>query len=155
MFCRELHAPKAVHGAIFDSSDPENCSLTQKHSLRVQTLHCLQQKCWENLQKAYNRQAHYYNLWRLESSFKVGDVVLRRSHIKSTAVDFIASKLTPKFEGPKLTKMRTVPFPWESMKINGKFLRPILRTCVFLFPTTSLKKIQTFVFIISFILNLV
>lgn len=100
MFCRELHAPNATHGPLFESSEQEPPTIGNKHSSRVKSLSALQQKCTENLQKAYSRQSRYYNLRRRDNNFKTNDLVLRKTHIKSAAADFIASKLAPKFEGP-------------------------------------------------------
>lgn len=52
------------------------------------------------IQKASEKQGKYYNLRRREWYPKVGDKILHRTHILSSATDFIAEKLAPKYAGP-------------------------------------------------------
>lgn len=54
----------------------------------------------ENLTNANQRQAAHYNLRRRPIKFKVGDLVLKRQHVLSSAAQGIAAKLAPKFAGP-------------------------------------------------------
>ncbi|KMQ92869.1 retrovirus-like pol polyprotein [Lasius niger] len=54
----------------------------------------------ENLEQAYQKQSSYYNLRRRDIAFHVGDLVLKRQHVLSSAAQNIAAKLAPKFHGP-------------------------------------------------------
>lgn len=55
-------------------------------------------RCWaENLEQAYQKQFEYYNLQRRNVAFRVGDLVLKRQHVLSSAAHNVAAKLSPKF----------------------------------------------------------
>lgn len=97
-FCRELKVPKALYGAI--SENKSETMTEDKHCERFNKLIQIKQTCEKNLKAAYQRQARYYNLRRRDNPFRIGDKVLKRTHILSSAVDYLASKLAPKFEGP-------------------------------------------------------
>jgi len=43
-------------------------------------------KFMESLDKAYQRQSFCYNLRRRNRTFRIGDLVLRRQHVLSSAV---------------------------------------------------------------------
>ena len=53
-----------------------------------------------NIERAFGKQSHYYNLRRRDFHFKVGDNVMKRDHFLSSGSKGFASKLAPKYSGP-------------------------------------------------------
>lgn len=53
-----------------------------------------------NLHEAYKQQAKSYDLKRREVNYQIGNLVMRRLHILSSAADAIIGKLAPRFQGP-------------------------------------------------------
>lgn len=100
-FCRELKIPKSTYGNIVENEvSREKPTTNLTHSSRLARMSELKRHCENNLKLAYQRQAKYYNLRRRDNPFSVGQTVLRRAHTLSSAADYIAGKLAPKFEGP-------------------------------------------------------
>lgn len=54
----------------------------------------------QRLQKAYERNARYYNLRRRDVELKEGQLVYRRNQVQSNKAKFFTAKLAPKFIGP-------------------------------------------------------
>ena len=52
------------------------------------------------IKKAQDRQARYYNARHREVTFEIGDIVLRRNNVLSSAANKVTAKLAPKFNGP-------------------------------------------------------
>lgn len=100
-FGRELKLPKSIYGPWFEerilSSDD---SMEASHKSRLSKLSHLKEICKKNLENAFKNQAQRYNLRRRENNFLIGQQVLRRNHVLSSAADYVAKKLSPKFEGP-------------------------------------------------------
>ena len=67
---------------------------------RVKRLPALHDLVKRHLEKANARQASYYNRNRRDIEFHVGDRVLRRNHVLSSAEDRFAAKHAPLFVGP-------------------------------------------------------
>lgn len=71
----------------------------------------------ENLDRAYERQASHYNLRRRNRTFRVGDLVLKRQHILSSAAQNIAAKLAHRFQKPlKIARMSII---YELAQLDG------------------------------------
>ena len=67
-----------------------------------------------------DRQAKYYNQKRRDVRFNIGDVVWRKSHVLSSATDYITRKLAPKYEGPfKVIKVLS-PVVYQVQNESGK-----------------------------------
>jgi len=83
---------------------------------RLQSLHI-----WvtENLEKTHRRQTSYYNLRRCDRIFGVGELVLRRQHVLSSATQNVAAKLTSKFCGPFKIKRILFPVVYELVGLDG------------------------------------
>lgn len=73
----------------------------------------------ENLESAYERQSKSYNLRRKNKVFRVGELVLKRQHILSSAAQNIAAKLTPKFHEPFTVKRVLSPVVYELCDPGG------------------------------------
>lgn len=54
----------------------------------------------ENLEAAYSKQAHYYNLRKRDRRFVVGEQVLKQQHVLSSVAQNISTKLATKYHGP-------------------------------------------------------
>ena len=67
---------------------------------RLQRLPALYDLVRKHLDKANDRQARYYNRNRRNIVFNVGDKVVRRNRVLSSAADKFAAKLASKFTGP-------------------------------------------------------
>lgn len=88
-------------------------------SERMQNLQSLQEWVSENLEQAYQKQSSRYNLRRRDRTFRVGELVLRRQHVLSSAAQNVAAKLTPKFHGPFRVKKRLSPIVCELANLDG------------------------------------
>lgn len=53
-----------------------------------------------HLEIASDHQTKYYNHRRRDIRFKLGNIVSRKTHVLSSAPDFITKKLAPKYDGP-------------------------------------------------------
>ena len=52
-----------------------------------------------HLETASDRQERYYNKRHREVVYEIGDRVMRRQHVLSSAANFVSSKLAPKYKG--------------------------------------------------------
>lgn len=86
----------------------------------------------ENLEAAHTRQARYYNLRRRDRRFAVGEQVLKRQHVLSSAAQNISAKLATKYHGPFTIARVLSPVVYELVddshrligKIHVKDLKP-------------------------------
>ena len=53
-----------------------------------------------HLETASHRQERYYNRRHREVVYEIGDLVMRRQHVSSSAANIVSSKLAPKYKGP-------------------------------------------------------
>ena len=53
-----------------------------------------------HLETASDRQERYYDKRQREVVYEIGDLVMRRQHVLSSAANFMSSKLAPKYKGP-------------------------------------------------------
>lgn len=98
---RELKAPRAVgENALEVSTDRKDEPLTKSQKRRRQEFKTNYESCHRNLKRAFERQAKYYNLRRSNHRFHIGEMVLRRQHLLSSAQNAFVGKLAPKFVGP-------------------------------------------------------
>lgn len=105
---RELRLPRAVRGPLFSSGSssqvgsdvPEERDMEQVYGEREVAFKKLYERCHQNLKRAFERQSRYYNLRRREVLYKPGDLVMRRLHVLSSAIEAKVGKLAPKFQGP-------------------------------------------------------
>lgn len=67
---------------------------------RLAQLQILRSWVNENLERAYDTQAKYYNSRHIDVQFEVADKVVRRQRALSSAAQNFAAKLVPKFSGP-------------------------------------------------------
>ena len=67
---------------------------------RLRRLSEVQQIAADNSTAAQQRQARYYNASRRDVKFDLGEKVLKRNRILSSASQGVAAKLAPKFTGP-------------------------------------------------------
>ncbi|XP_024871929.1 protein NYNRIN-like [Temnothorax curvispinosus] len=67
----------------------------------------------ENLEAARAKQTRYYNLRRRDRQFAVGDLVLKRQHILSSATQHISAKLATKYHGPFVVHKILSPVVYE------------------------------------------
>lgn len=109
MLCygRELRLPAALRGPLFVASrrgePPTPADIHMERMDRFRRLYDTTQK---NLKAAFEQQARSYNLRRRDVRYEIGQQVLKRTHVLSSAVDAIASKLAPKFDGPFVVSKR-------------------------------------------------
>ena len=73
----------------------------------------------ENLKKANARQAKYFNKNRTEKKYEIGDEVVRKNHVLSSAAKNFAAKLAPPFKGPCDVIERVSPVVYE-LRDKGK-----------------------------------
>jgi len=92
---------------------------TAEWSERIKKLQSLREWVIENLDKAYQRQSSRYNLRRRNRTFRVGDLVLRRQHVLSSAAQNVAAKLAHKFQGPFRVGRVISPVIYELTRLDG------------------------------------
>ena len=92
---------------------------TANWSQRMKKLQTVRQWVTDNLDQANQRQAQRYNLRRRSRVFKVGDLVLKRQHVLSSAAQNIAAKLAPKFQGPLRIRRVISPLVYELENLEG------------------------------------
>ncbi|XP_055527358.1 uncharacterized protein LOC129719979 [Wyeomyia smithii] len=66
-------------------------------NLRLSTIHRIQQLIIQRIRNSYEQSKRRYDFRKRVVSFKVGDVVCRRSFVLSSKANQITSKLEPKF----------------------------------------------------------
>lgn len=91
-------------------------------SERMKRLQALHEWVTENLKQAYQKQATYYNLRRRDIVFQVGDLVLKRQHVLSSATQNIAAKLAPKFHEPFKISRILSSVVYELADFNDNFV---------------------------------
>ena len=75
-------------------------------NVRMKKLQIMRDWIIKNLDSAFKKQAHYYNLRRRQLRFSRGDLVLTRCRKLSSKIKQKAAKLNPKFIGPyKISKV--------------------------------------------------
>lgn len=67
----------------------------------------------KKMSQSFERSRHNYNLRRRPVSYNVGDMVWRKSYVQSSAFDYTASKLCPKFIGPYRIVRKTSNWTYE------------------------------------------
>ncbi|XP_071579128.1 uncharacterized protein [Temnothorax nylanderi] len=115
---RELIPPNSLRdrGEEVDQVEPRDPAAW---SQRMTELRAIREWVAENMDLANQKQAANYNLRRRPRRFRVGDLVLRRQHVLSSAAQNIAEKLAPKFQGPLRVKRVISPVVYELAQLNG------------------------------------
>ena len=73
----------------------------------------------ENLDEAYRKNKHYYNLRRRDVKFVVGQPVMRRNFILSSGFRKFTSGLAPTYVGPFVVSKKVSPLVYELKDQNG------------------------------------
>ncbi|XP_046145669.1 WW domain-binding protein 11-like [Osmia bicornis bicornis] len=94
----------------------------QEWSNRISRLTLLYDIVHRNLEKASYRQASYYNRGRRDERYQIGDLVMRRQRILSSAAHNFASKLAPKFSGPYTISKILSPVVYELKDSDGNII---------------------------------
>ncbi|KMQ92133.1 reverse ribonuclease integrase [Lasius niger] len=92
---------------------------------RMEKVQVLREWVVENLEAAHQKQAHYYNLRRRDRQFGVGELVLKRQHVLSSAAQAISAKLAAKFHGPFTVSRVLSPVVYELQDTNGRAIGKI------------------------------
>ncbi|XP_057329777.1 protein NYNRIN-like [Microplitis mediator] len=77
------------------------------------------------LETAFQRQAHYYNLRRRHRQYQVGDLVLKRQHVLSSAAKRFTAKMMTPFHGPFIVSRRISDTVYELESLDGRNLGKI------------------------------
>ncbi|XP_066600140.1 uncharacterized protein [Prorops nasuta] len=80
---------------------------------RMKKLQAVREWVTQRLDQAFVRQSKPYNSKRRDEQFRVGDLVLSRAHVLSSAMKNFAAKLTPKFTGPSRVIKVISPLVYE------------------------------------------
>jgi len=78
-----------------------------------------------NLARAFQRQAHHYDLRRRDWRPNIGDEVWRRSHQLSSKKDAVNAKLAPKYHGPYNVRRIISPVIVDLRNAQGKWQRHV------------------------------
>lgn len=97
-----VHGREAVlNGSVYgDPEDLENITAPSRDGYvdKLGQLKEVFQRVEMALKKAHSRNAKYYNKRRRDVEFVVGDVVWRRTHVRSDAARHFSYKLAPRFQ---------------------------------------------------------
>ncbi|XP_025268292.1 uncharacterized protein K02A2.6-like [Camponotus floridanus] len=89
---------------------------------RMERIKALREWIIENLEAAHEKQSRYYNLRRRDQRFAIGERVLKRQHILSSAAQNISAKLATKFHGPFTIAKILSPVVYELRDDAGRSL---------------------------------
>jgi len=78
-----------------------------------------------NLARAFQRQAHHYDLRRRDWRPQIGDEVWRRAHQLSSKKDAVNAKLAPKYTGPYTVQRIISPVIVDLRSAQGKWQRHV------------------------------
>ncbi|XP_019884900.1 uncharacterized protein LOC109610415 [Camponotus floridanus] len=113
---------------VAESRRSESRKLERAH--REERIQVLRDWVVENLEAGHNKQAHYYNLRRRDYRFAIGEQVLKRQHVLSSAAQNISAKLATKYHGPFTIAKMLSPVVYELTdnlnrgKVHIKDLKP-------------------------------
>ena len=93
--------------------------------LRMNNLHKVYDVVTTRIRKAQDRQAKYFNKKHREVILEIGDIVLRRNRILSSAADKIAAKLAPKYNGPYVVTAKISTNIYEITDRQGESCGPV------------------------------
>lgn len=116
---RELEPSKTLRARCLGTTEIEPRNPVE-WTERMKKLRTLYDWIEENLEQAYRKQATYYDSKRREVQFQVGDLVLKRQHVLSSAAQNIAAKLSPKFHGPFRIDRMLSPVVCELVNLNSE-----------------------------------
>ena len=88
-------------------------------------LHKVDDVVTTRIRKAQDRQAMYFNKKHREVTLEIGDIVLRRNRILSSAADKIAAKLAPKYNGPYVFTAKVSTNIYEITDSQGESCGPV------------------------------
>ncbi|XP_077271912.1 uncharacterized protein LOC143902676 [Temnothorax americanus] len=115
---RKLVPPNLLRDRVEDVSQVEPRDPTE-WTRRMTELRAIREWLAENMDQANQRQAANYNLRRRPRRFRIGDLVLRRQHVLSSAAHNIAEKLSFKFQGPLRVRRVISPVVYELTQLDG------------------------------------
>ena len=93
--------------------------------LRMNNLHKVHDVVTVRIRKAQDRQAKYFNKKHREVTLEIGDIVLRRNIILSSAADKIAAKLAPKYNGPYVVTAKVSTNIYQITDRQGESCGPV------------------------------
>ena len=86
---------------------------------------------------SFDRQAEYYIQKRRDLRFDIGDVLCRKSHVLSSATDYITRQLALKHEGPfKIVKVPS-PVVYQVQDESGKIEKTHTKDLKYYWPVDS------------------
>lgn len=78
-----------------------------KHLEKMKKMSALYEEVKKNLNAAYEKSRHSYNLRRRQQTYQAGELVWCRTHPQSDSGEYFSQKLAPKFRKFKIRKMVT------------------------------------------------
>ena len=118
---RELRPANSLRAKCDEAAEVERRDPAE-WSNRMERLRALHDWVAENLEQAYNKQSTYYNRKRRDIVYNVGDLVLKRHHVLSSAAQHIAAKLAPKFHGPFRVNRVLSSVVYELATLDGNLM---------------------------------
>lgn len=120
-FGRELNASGSGFGLLKDWTQlPE--TLEDKPTDNMKKLVEVYKFVKTNLEKSHQRNEKHYNLRRRKAEFDVGDSVLKRNFVQSSAADYFSSKLTHRYVGPYKISQKISPTVYQLQEPGGKLI---------------------------------
>lgn len=120
-FGRELNASGSGFGLLKDWSQvPE--APEDKPTDNMKKLVDVYKIVKAQLEKSHQRNEKHYNLRRRYAEFDVGDRVLKRNFVQSSAADFFSSKLTHRYVGPYKISQKISPNVYQLQEPGGKII---------------------------------
>lgn len=89
-------------------------------TIRVQRLNALRDLVIRHNALAQAKQKKYYDRGRRQVQFAIGDLVLRRSRVLSSAAQNFAAKLAPRYDGPYTIVAVLSPVVYDLESVDGR-----------------------------------
>lgn len=99
-FGRELLPPKSVRAGVDPERHPDEEESPHEYREHMRKLEDVISIARTNLEKAFIKQSHHYNMRRRAYQPRVGNLVYRREHVLSDTSKGFMANLAPKFAGP-------------------------------------------------------
>lgn len=117
---RELNATGEGYSLLKDWDQVPGKQEMSPHVRNLENLVHIYKAVKNNLDKSHQKNERHYNLRRRETTFNVGDSVLKRNFVQSKAVNYFSSKLAPRFVGPFKIKQKISPVVYQLEEPGGK-----------------------------------
>lgn len=106
---------------LIESSNTAAQDTRQTYGKKLEELIPIYEQVTDSLFKAYKKGANHYNLRRKSVVYAEGDIVWRRNFVQSSAINYFAQKLAPRFVCKVVVK-KISDLVYKLADLNGKIV---------------------------------